>query len=235
MKIIDPDTGKRLDGKGAKDLDMRTLKRTDPVQREVVKELNASEHSPMDPPDAYGGHAVEAVAYEELHPLIQRYMDEHRNAEAMIDRFEQAMSRFKEARYKLDHDINETFREFFTFFDDKVLDHNRREERQLFPVLHARLIESGERSTGPSPTTAVDLMEDDHTRFIQLGALAFNLLGLAARLPDARSALFTHDAAFDAARELTEALRLHIHREDSILFPIAHKLLSREELDALAK
>jgi iron-sulfur cluster repair protein YtfE (RIC family) len=143
------------------------------------------------------------------------------------------MARFKESRYRLDEGINASFREFFTYFDDKVLEHNRREERQLFPLMHRRLVESGERSTGPEPTTAVDLMEDDHVKFIQLGALAFNLLGLAARLPDERSAVFTYDAAFDAARELTEGLRLHIHREDSILFPLAHKLLGHEELDRI--
>lgn len=234
MKIIDPATGKRVDGKGASELDLKKLKHTDPLQREVEKELGASEHSPMDPPDAYGGAVIDAVAYDELHPRLQRYMDEHRKAEEMIDRFEQAMARFKETRYTLDGAINETFREFFTFFDDKLLDHNRREERELFPLLHRRLIEKGERSTGPVPTTAVDLMEDDHTRFIQLGALAFNLLGLAARLPDAPSVLFTYDAAYDAARELTEALRLHIHREDSILFPLAHQLIAREEMDRLA-
>jgi hemerythrin-like domain-containing protein len=233
MKIIDPATGKRIDGKGANELDLQKLKHTDPLQREVEKEINASEHSPMDPPDAYGGTVIDAVAYDELHPLVQRYMTEHRKAEEMIDRFEQAMARFKDTRYRLDESINNDFREFFTYFDDKVLDHNRREERQLFPLLHQRLVQSGERSTGPEPTTAVDLMEDDHVKFIQLGALAFNLLGLAARLPDQRSAVFTYDAAFDAARELTEALRLHIHREDSILFPLAHKLLEREELDRI--
>ncbi|MCB0772987.1 MAG: hemerythrin domain-containing protein [Flavobacteriales bacterium] len=234
MKIIDPTTGKRIDGRGPSELDLKKLKHTDPLQREVEKEINASEHSPMDPPDAYGGQVIDAVAYEEMPALLQRYMDEHRKAEAQIHAFEEAMARYKETGYKLDPSINETFRAFFTFFDDKVLDHNRREERQLFPLLHRRLVESGERSTGPAPTTAVDLMEDDHVKFIQLGALAFNLLGLAARLPDDRSAMFTYDAAYDASRELTEALRLHIHREDNILFPLACKLIDRAEMDRLA-
>jgi iron-sulfur cluster repair protein YtfE (RIC family) len=98
-------------------------------------------------------------------------------------------------------------------------------------VLHAKLLAQGEHGTGTVPRTAIDLMEDDHVKFIQLGALTFNLLGLAARLPDARSALFTFDAAYETSRELTETIRLHIYREDNILFPLAHKLLSKEELD----
>lgn len=235
MKIIDPTTGKRIDGRGPSELDLKKLKHTDPLQREVEKEINASEHSPMDPPDAYGGQVIDAVAYEEMPALLQRYMDEHRKAEAQIHAFEEAMARYKETGYKLDPSINETFRAFFTFFDDKVLDHNRREERQLFPLLHRRLVESGERSTGPAPTTAVDLMEDDHVKFIQLSALTFNILGLAARLPDERSRGFAFQVAFNNARELVELIRLHIYREDHVVFPLAQKLIDAEELDALAR
>jgi iron-sulfur cluster repair protein YtfE (RIC family) len=229
MQIIDPVTKKRLDRPDA--ATAKHLKLVDPVQREVAKELNASEHSPMDPPDAYGGAVIEEVEYADLHPLMQRYMDEHRRAEEVIARFEQAMAGYKQSRYKPDQEVNEALHVFFEFFDDKLLDHNRREERELFPVLHAKLLAQGEHGTGTVPRTAIDLMEDDHVKFIQLGALTFNLLGLAARLPDARSALFTFDAAYETSRELTETIRLHIYREDNILFPLAHKLLSKEELD----
>jgi iron-sulfur cluster repair protein YtfE (RIC family) len=189
----------------------------------------------MDPPDAYGGAVIEQVPYGLIHPLLQQYMDEHRRAEEVISQFEQAMATYKETRYKPSQNINEVLHTFFEFFDDKILDHNRREERQLFPVLHARLITRGEHGAGALPRTAIDLMEDDHVKFIQLGALTFNLLGLAARLPDARSALFTFDAAHETARELTETLRLHIYREDNILFPLAHQLLSSQELDDVAR
>ena len=39
------------------------------------------------------------------------------------------------------------------------------------------------------------MMEDDHIKFIQLGTLTFNLLGLATRLQDDRSRIFTYDVA----------------------------------------
>ena len=101
-------------------------------------------------------------------------------------------------------------------------------------MLHKRLIESGEHGEGANPTTAVDMMEDDHIKFIQLGALAFNMLGLAARLPDPNSRRFTYDVAYDNSRELIEMLRLHIFREDSVLFPLAHGLITFEEMDAMS-
>ena len=60
-------------------------------------------------------------------------------------------------------------------------------------------------------------------------------LGLAARLPDERSRGFVFQTAFNNARELVELIRLHIYREDHVVFPLAQKLISTEELDALMR
>ena len=233
MKIIDPGTGTRLDNKGPK-LDP-SLKKTDPLKVNAEKGMEGEESSPMDPPDAYGGAVIEDVPYEAMHPLLQRYMDDHKKAVEMIERFDKGLAKFKEQQYRMDEVTNGDFHDFFEYFDERLLDHNRREERQLFPLLHSKLVASGEHSIDKEPRTAIDLMEDDHVKFIQLGALCFNLLGLASRLPDARSAGFVLDASFNTGRELTELLRLHIHREDNILFPLAHKLISTEEFDRIAK
>jgi hemerythrin-like domain-containing protein len=109
------------------------------------------------------------------------------------------------------------------------LPHNRKEERHYFRILHDRLIESGEHGTGDIPSTAVDLMEDDHVKFIQLAALSFNLLGLATRLRDQESRLLTFDLAYNTGRELIELLRLHIFREDETLFPLSQEILHEED------
>jgi len=232
MKIIDPVSGKRLDNKGPK-LDP-SLKKTDPLKVNAEKGMEGEENSPMDPPDAYGGAVIEDVPYEALHPLLQHYMDDHVKAVEMIERFDKALAKFKEQQYRMDEETNGEFHDFFEYYDEHLLDHNRREERQLFPLLHTKLVASGEHSIDKQPRTAVDLMEDDHVKIIQLGALCFNMLGLAARLPDARSAMFVLDTSFNTGRELTELLRLHIHREDNILFPLAHKLITTEEFDRIA-
>ncbi len=231
MKIIDTKTGKRV-GQEEKDLKIK-LKEEDPILKNVAKDMDQDELSPMDPPDAYNEERTEAIDPDIKHPLITQYIEEHVASTKVVDDFEQAINSFKENGYELTNEINEPFRNFFNFFDSTLLDHNRREERELFPLLHKRLIESGEHSEGEEITTAVDMMEDDHVKFIQLGGLVFNLLGLAARLPDPNSQRFTYDVAYDNARELIETIRLHIYREDNVLFPLALKLISVEEMDSM--
>lgn len=76
-------------------------------------------------------------------------------------------------------------------------------------------------------------MEDDHIKFIQLGSLTFNLLGLAPRYRDVQARMFTYDVAYNNAKELVELLKLHIFREDNTLFPLAQKFLSAEELKTI--
>jgi len=227
MHIIDKNTGKRIVNPDKKV--ESSLKQTDPLKRNAEKDLESEEHSPMEPPEAYDGMAVEGVDYDQMHGLLKGFMDEHKKGELKISQFEKALIAYKENGYLLNDEINEGFSAFFQFFDEKIIDHNQREEKQLFPLLHKRLIESGEKGEGENPHTAVDMMEDDHIKFIQLAALAFNMLGLAPRLPDERSQVFVNDVAYDNGRELIEMLQLHIHREENILFPLAHKLISQEE------
>ncbi|MCF8258356.1 MAG: hemerythrin domain-containing protein [Flavobacteriales bacterium] len=231
MKIIDTTTGKRI-GQETREQN-RKLKEEDPIIRNADKNADSEGVSPMDPPEAYNVQGMHPVAETDRHPLIALYMKEHVAALAVTDGFEKAVNAFKESGYRLNDEVNDGFRAFFDFFDSSLLDHNRREEAQLFGLLHQRLLESGEHSDSPNPTTAVDVMEDDHVKFIQLGALAFNLLGLAARLPDHGSRMFTYGVACDNARELIELLRLHLFREDNVLFPLAQKLIGREELDRM--
>ena len=133
MKIIDPVSGKRLDNKGPK-LDP-SLKKTDPLKVNAEKGMEGEENSPMDPPDAYGGAVIEDVPYEALHPLLQHYMDDHVKAVEMIERFDKALAKFKEQQYRMDEETNGEFHDFFEYYDEHLLDHNRREERQLFPTL----------------------------------------------------------------------------------------------------
>jgi iron-sulfur cluster repair protein YtfE (RIC family) len=231
MKIIDTKTGKRV-GSMTKQINLK-LKEEDPILRNAEKDLESEENSPMDPPNAYEANSPDAVNTVEYHALISQYMKEHVAAIEVVDEFEKAMNDFRTVGYKLNDEINSSLRKFFEFFENKLLDHNRREERELFPLLDKRLIESGEHSEGDNPTTAIDLMEDDHVKFIQLGALVFNMLGLAARLPDPNSRMFTYDVAYDNARELVETIRLHIYREDNVLFPLAHKLITFDEMSAM--
>jgi len=150
-----------------------------------------------------------------------------------LENFEASLIAFKNDAFRMNKDINDSFAGFFNFFDSNILLHNRKEEKVLFPVLKQRLIESGEHSKEVIPKIAVDLMEDDHVKFVQLASLSFNIFGLAARLPDKHSRILTYDVGYNSGIELVELLRLHIYREDNILFPLAQNLLTKTEFSKI--
>ena len=189
-----------------------------------------NEYSPMDPPEAYDAEYTKPeLAYAEMNKGLQTLMDEHKAAIIEIEKFEAALLELKTSGYRMTREINDALSTFFQYFDNHILEHNRKEEKYLFQLLHERMIETGESSKEPIPQTAVDLMEDDHIKFIQLAGLTFNFLGLAVRLPDETSKILTFDVAFNSGVELIELLKLHIFREDNTLFPIAQKLISLDE------
>ncbi len=236
MKIIDTKTGKRigntteLDDKAIK----KKLKEEDPILRNADKDQNLEEFSAMDPPDAYSKQHTIGSSYELYHPFIKELMDEHKELNEKIESFDKALSGFKESGYQFTKEIIDSFNEFFTFFDNHIQPHNEKEEKHFFRILHERLLESGEHSPDEeNPNSAVQLMEDDHNKFIQLATLSFNMLGLATRLPDLNSRGITFDLAYNNGRELVELLKLHIYREDEILFPLAHELLKDEDYHQL--
>ncbi len=216
-------------------VNLKELAKTDPIKRNAEKGLEQVENSPMDPPSAYEQPRVLKNDSENMGNALQILMDEHKNALTKIESFEKALVEFKSSGYKLDKKMNEIFKEFFSFLDNGLFPHNSKEEKALFPTLHKKLIEVGEHGIGENPRTAIDVMEDDHIKFIQLGALTFNFLGLATRINDEKSRVFILDTAYENGRELIELLKLHIFREDYTLFPLAQKHLSKEELDNIEK
>ena len=233
MKIIDTKTGSRLDADGK--AIAKKLKSDDPLERDAYKDDELGENSPMDPPEAYDKEAsnVDGITYDDLTSSLKDMIKEHDELTEHAEKFEKALGEFHDSSYLFTQDINDKFNEFFKYFDNHILPHNRKEERHLFPALHKKLIESGEHSPGNDKETAVDLMEDDHVKFIQLASLTFNLLGLASRLPDNHSRAITFDLAYHNGKELVELLRLHIFREDNTIFPLTQKLFSEEELKNL--
>ncbi len=229
MKIIDRENGKRIQDIETKE--ENDAKKKDPIKRFVEKGIESEEEfSPMDPPTAYDdNYAITDINVEEMHKSLHFLMDEHKRVVDELNKFEASLLAFNKDGFHMTKEINDAFASFFKFFDNEILPHNRQEERHLFPILNDRLMESGEHSTETIPKTAVDLMEDDHVKFIQLATLTLNLLGLAVRLPEKRSQALTLDLAYHNGVELIELLRLHMYREDKTLFPLAQKLLTAEE------
>ena len=215
-------------------INLKEVNKTDPIKRNVEHGLdNMKGCTPFDPPSVYEEENKPKVDFDAMPPVLKDLVEEHKKATAEIEKFENALVDFKSNGYNVTKEINVAFSDFFKFYDNNLLVHNEKEDKVLFPFLNDKLIESGEHSVGENPKTAIDVMEDDHVKFIQLGTLGFNLLGLATRIQDPQSRIFIYDTAYDTCREFTELLRLHIYREDYTLFPLAQKLITEQEFESL--
>jgi hemerythrin-like domain-containing protein len=191
-----------------------------------------NEWSPMDPPDAYDPPALENVPREEMAPLVQKLMDDHVAFTNELEAFEELLGSIPDGG--INKGVEDGLRRFFSKFDNEFIKHQQQEERELFPELDRRLREKGEHSQGPDIFTSVTMMQDEHLKMIQLAAVVFNFFGLSARLPDPKSRLVTLDVAIEQGKTLVETMRLHIFREDNIVFPLAHKHIDRDTLDKMS-
>ena len=211
----------------------KDVKSNDPINRFVEKEKEMEELSPMSPPEAYSPSTVEPIAFDDMTPFLQKLMDEHKVLIKVLNKFESAMIDWKKSDWIFNNDINRNFKDLFEFLDKNTPAHNSKEEKNLFPLLHKRLIETGEHSTGDPLKTAVDIMEDEHIKVAQSSALCLNFLGLGSRLEDKKSKEITFEQAFNQGMAIVETMRLHIFREDETLFPLAMNLISKEELEVM--
>ncbi len=205
----------------------------DTIKRMVEKDSDDEGMSPMAPPDAFAPSTVEPVAYEDMHPLLQKLMFEHKVFVKALDDFEEALTEWKQSGWVFNENINKKFKALFSFLDNHTPEHNKKEEKQLFPLLHKKLLASGEHSAGETPKTGVDIMEAEHIQVAQLGSLCLNFLGLGSRLQDKASRDLTFEYAYNQGKEIVEVMRLHIYREDETLFPLAMHLISKEEFEEL--
>ena len=210
-------------------IELKVINKVDPLHRTAEKQSSVEEFSPMDPPSAYAPPNLEVVAYEAMHPVLQELMDEHKIVVAKLESFEETLINLQ------NEGINkESFgklAEFFEFFDNEVVKHHQKEEKTLFPLLHQRLLESEEHGKGPEALTAVDMMEDDHREILQLAAVVFNFFGIAMKLPDPNSRLVVLDTAIEQGKHLVEILKLHIFREDNIVFSLANQYIEPSKFD----
>lgn len=212
-------------------IDFKKVNSVDPLKRLAEKETGGEEYSPMNPPDAYHPPFLDTVPYEQMHPCLRRFLDEHKQTREKLDAFEKALIVIKQNGWQRLRQIENEFSSFFSYLDNQLVKHHLKEEKMLFPVLQAKLIERGEHSKGRFPKSAIDLLEDDHLKIMQRFTLMFNFLSLAGRLPDAASRAVTFDVAIEQGFELVELLKLHLFREENVVFAKANSYLTSDELN----
>ncbi len=209
-------------------------KKDDYIKRFVNKDDGADPvYSPMDPPGAYKPPAMDAVPFEDLHPILQLFMNEHKATLDKIEELEKTLLEIK--REGINKERNKRLGEFFEFLDNNIVSHNLKEERVLFPYIHDRMLENGEHGIGPVPDTAVDMLENDHIKMMELATLTFSLMGITSRITDPVSNALLTDTAIEQGLSLVELLRLHIFREDNVVFPLALKYLTADDLDEITE
>lgn len=213
------------------ELDLQKMQKSDPIKRVVERQNDTEEFSPMDPPDAFKPPKSDPIEYEKLPAFLKKLVDEHKVLTSELNRFEDLLKSIQEEAMTLE--ANSGLGEFFELMDRKNLHHNTKEEKILFPVLQEKLMAIGEHSKGGVPITALDAMEEEHTKIVQQAAVSFNLFQLAARLPDDKSVLLTLDAAVEQGKALVESMRLHIFREDNIIFALACEHISDKEFEKM--
>lgn len=215
-------------------MDYKNTQKVDPVKKQTQKDAPSEGLSPMDPPDAYAPPGtVEEIPRDQMHPILRDFYEEHDQITEALVQFEKALVTIQTKG--ITKEADEALRTFFEFFDTEFMEHDKREEKVLFPLLAKRLIEKGEHSQGPISTTAIDMMEDDHLKAIQLAGVIFNFFGLSVRLPDEKSRAIVLDAAIEQGKTFVELLRLHIFRENSIVFPLAHKYITLSEFESMQR
>ena len=212
-------------------MDPQNLNQIDPLKKQPTQGADGDPMSPMDPPEAYAPPAVKRVSPEEMHPFLRKFTEEHVIFLDELKTFEEAILSIQQTGFT--RELDAKLRHFFHFFDSDFVPHSQLEEATLFSLLHQRLIADGEHSKSEVPTTAVDIMKDEHLKAVRLAAVVSNFLGLAFRLPDEKSRLIVLDAALEQGKNLVELLRLHIFREDNIVFASAHQLISETEFDRM--
>jgi iron-sulfur cluster repair protein YtfE (RIC family) len=208
-------------------------KKSDPLTKNVFKNVEEG-FSPMNPPDAYNPQNIERLPYERMHPFLQSLIDEHKIFTEVLNKFEEALINWRNKKWIFNNEINLGLKQFFNFFDENVPLHNQKEEKKFFPLLHNKLIESGEHNSNDPSFTAINLMEDEHIKVAQAAAIVFNFLGLGSRLPDKRSQEITFEAAFEQGIAIVETMKLHIFREENILFPQAMIFFASSEFENLS-
>ena len=185
--------------------------------------------SPYAPPEAYNPPSQsEEIPYEDLHPFLREFIDDHRVYTKELNAFEATIAMIEGG--KVDREINDRLVSFYTYFDDKIVGHNQEEERYLFARISKKMRESGEHSKSNDNFNVIDVLEDDHVKSIQMASVSFNMFSLFSRIPDEKSRFIILDVALNQAKELLELLKVHIFREDTIIFPYAQTNFTDEEL-----
>jgi hemerythrin-like domain-containing protein len=214
---------------------MNFTKENDPVKRqeEVSSKDRGTEFSPMSPPEAYNPPCNIKLEYIDFHLCLKNLIDEHLDLKKKMDLFEKSLLKLQK-NSSLAFELGEEILIFLNSFQQDFLTHNKKEEKYLFPILTQRFLEIGEHSKGKNPITPIDVLEDEHDGAIHLVTEARLLWNLIPKITEPLAFRILIKEFYVKSLKLVELTRLHIFREDEIVFSLAQKHLTSQELDDIS-
>lgn len=139
----------------------------------------------------------------------------HARARAAFERIDVLMPRVAKAHGGNDPRLI-ALQDVVTGLRDEMLAHMEREELVLFPWI-LRLL-AGERTPARSVRQPIDCMEHDH---VEVAAAFERARELTNSYASPAWACMTYASLMQGLRELEADTRLHIHKENNLLFPLA--------------
>lgn len=214
--------------------ELARLQEVDPVKRqgEVSASDRGSQYSPLSPPEALAPPSNVKVNYEDLHPYLKQLVDEHNSLKAVMEDFRLTLLDLGKTKNILGNN-NKVVQHFFKIFMSEFILHNQKEENVLFPILARRFLEVGEHSKTSRPVTPIDILKNEHIEAMQVGAEARCTWELLQQIFDSSSQTILLGNFLRKSNTLLEMMKLHIFREDDIVFSLAQKYLTQEQLDQM--
>ena len=220
-------------------MDLKELNKQDKLKKQQSVSVSdmGSDLSPMDPPDTYNPPSRCEVDLNTVHPAIKLLFEEHEELTRYLESFQKTLNGIAKER-SFTPKLASEVKEFIHFFEREFHLHNKKEEQLLFRLIDQRLIEKGEcgidQMTG-KPFTGIKVLEDDHLEAVKLATklfYSFELL-MSVNHPQSRSIILSQ--FLNSGHQLIELVKLHIFREDNIIFGQAVELLSDSEFDQVLK
>lgn len=214
--------------------ELARLQEVDPLKKqgEVSASDRGSQYSPLSPPEALTPPSNVKINYEDFHPYLKELVDEHNSLKAAMDVFKQTLDDLSQTKNILGKN-HKMVQNFFKIFMSEFIIHNQKEENVLFPILAKRFLEVGEHSRTPHPITPIDILKNEHLEAMQVGAEARCTWESMQQLFDSSSQTILLGSFLRKSNTLLEMMKLHIFREDDIVFSLAQKLLTLEQLDQM--
>jgi hemerythrin-like domain-containing protein len=154
-----------------------------------------------------------------MNPYIRKLVSEHEHGLVQLGFLDDATQRIVERGFS-EEDLG-MIKKSVEFISKEIREHNENEEKNLFPLMENHLTQSG-------PTY---IMRSEHR--ILWGKMDL-LMNCVNSVESDKMNKSNFIKLRENALEIINLLKEHINKENSVLFPMAERVLSKPELKSLA-